>query len=170
MIELTAEQKQKVSEWIKKGDSLSDVQKKLATEFQITMTYMDVRFLVDDLGVALKDKEAPRKPAPAVPVAADAGLAAEDEDVEELAADGAGFEPPGAAGIGKAIVEVDRITKPGSLVSGTVVFGDGVKASWMLDAQGRLALAASKPGYRPSAEDIRAFQTELGKELQKRGF
>ena len=170
MIELTSEQKQKVSEWVARGDTLSDVQRNLASEFQLTMTYMDVRFLVDDLGVALKDKAVPRKPAPAAPGPADAEPAGTDADVDELAADGAGLEPPGTAGAGKAAVEVDRITNPGSLVSGSVTFGDGVKATWMLDAQGRLALAASRPGYKPSAEDIRAFQLELGKELQKRGF
>jgi hypothetical protein len=52
---LTPEQKQAVSAWIGAGDNLSTVQKKLADEFKISMTYRDVRFLVDDLNLELKD-------------------------------------------------------------------------------------------------------------------
>ena len=169
-MELTSEQKRIVADWVAKGDSLSDVQKKLESEFKIKLTYMDVRFLVDDLGAKLKDKEPAKK---AVPQDLQApgvmGPGAEEEpgdagnDLVELE------PPPGKAG-GRATVEVDRITKPGSVVSGSVTFGDGVKASWMVDMYGRLALSADKPGYRPGAEDVRAFQEALGKELRKRGF
>lgn len=52
---LTPDQKQAVTSWVAAGDSLSSVQKKLLDQFKITMTYMDVRFLVDDLNLALKD-------------------------------------------------------------------------------------------------------------------
>ena len=52
---LTPEQKQTVAGWVTEGDSLSVVQKKLLEEFKISMTYMDVRFLVDDLELTLKD-------------------------------------------------------------------------------------------------------------------
>jgi hypothetical protein len=78
---LTPEQKATVSSWIAAGDNLSAVQKKLREQFQVSMTYMDVRFLVDDLNLTLKDPTpkadasdvtkakippaAPAKPAPA---------------------------------------------------------------------------------------------------------
>ena len=52
---LTPEQKSTVATWVAAGDNLSAVQKKLLEEFKITMTYMDVRFLVDDLELTLKD-------------------------------------------------------------------------------------------------------------------
>ena len=52
---LTPEQTKAVSEWVSAGDSLSAIQKKLSEQFKISMTYMDVRFLVDDLNLALKD-------------------------------------------------------------------------------------------------------------------
>lgn len=52
---LTPEQQQAVSTWVAAGDNLSTIQKKLHDEFQISMTYRDVRFLVDDLNLALKD-------------------------------------------------------------------------------------------------------------------
>ena len=38
---------------------LSDVQKKINTDFGIVLTYMDVRFLVDDLDLTLIDPEQP---------------------------------------------------------------------------------------------------------------
>ena len=52
---LTPEQKQTVASWVAAGDNLSVVQKKLADQFKISLTYMDVRFLVDDLGLELKN-------------------------------------------------------------------------------------------------------------------
>jgi hypothetical protein len=52
---LTPEQKQAVASWVAAGDNLSAVQKKLSEQFQVSMTYRDVRFLVDDLNLELKD-------------------------------------------------------------------------------------------------------------------
>lgn len=52
---LSPEQKQAVAAWVAAGDNLSAVQKKLAEQFKVSMTYRDVRFLVDDLNLALKD-------------------------------------------------------------------------------------------------------------------
>jgi hypothetical protein len=65
---------------------------------------------------------------------------------------------------------VDTVTKPGTLVSGSVTFTDGQKASWYLDQMGRLGLAPQQQGYRPSPEDLEDFQFELQKELQKLGY
>jgi hypothetical protein len=169
-MELTSEQKKAVTDWVAKGDGLSEVQRKLASEFNITMTFMDVRFLVDDLGATLKNKQtAQPKAIPASPnddltTGAAAGAPADEEAVEDL-------PPPAADGvISNVKIDIDVIMKPGAIVSGTVVFSDGVKASWSLDTSGRLALSASKEGYRPGPDDVRAFQQELTKQLQKRGF
>ncbi|NBQ59291.1 MAG: hypothetical protein EBU32_13130, partial [Opitutaceae bacterium] len=52
---LTPAQKTTVATWIADGANLSAVQKKLRDEFKVSMTYMDVRFLVDDLNLTLKD-------------------------------------------------------------------------------------------------------------------
>ena len=52
---LTNEQKQAVASWVAAGDGLSAIQKKLSEQFQVSMTYRDVRFLVDDLNLELKD-------------------------------------------------------------------------------------------------------------------
>src|SRR3954465_913394 len=62
-------QKKKVAQWIEEGLKLGDIQKKLDQEFKLSMTYMEVRFLVDDLKLMPKDPppppKAPEKPAPA---------------------------------------------------------------------------------------------------------
>ncbi len=52
---LTPEQKQAVASWVAAGDNLSAVQKKLTEQFKLSLTYRDVRFLVDDLDLSLKD-------------------------------------------------------------------------------------------------------------------
>lgn len=52
---LSPEQKQTVAAWVAAGDSLAIIQKKLSEQLKVSMTYMDVRFLVDDLGLELKN-------------------------------------------------------------------------------------------------------------------
>lgn len=52
---LTPEQKKIVAAWVGDGDGLSMIQKKLIEQFQLSMTYRDVRFLVDDLNLDIKD-------------------------------------------------------------------------------------------------------------------
>jgi hypothetical protein len=186
---LTPEQKQAVAGWVAAGDNLSTVQKKLGEQFQITMTYRDVRFLVDDLILALKD------PAPKIdttdvskiPAAKPASGAARpgpgekkspgNETSNEAAAeveDELADEPLEnfPAGGGNVTVEVDKVTLlPGALASGSVTFSDGVTGKWVVDQYGRPGFTEiSKPGYRPSPEDGQAFMQELSAQLQRRGF
>ncbi len=158
-MELTEDQKAVVSKWVAEGCSLSEIQRRLTSEFELRPTFMDVRLLVLDLGLEINDGSGKRvepkkeEPLPAGPVAEDPGLE--------------GFDPPPAGGVS---VEVDRIMKPGALVSGSVLFSDGVKANWMLDQYGRLSLDAQQPGYRPSPEDVEAFQRALQEEVAKKGY
>lgn len=165
-MQLTEQQKDTVRQWAREGCGLSEIQKRLSSELGLSMTYMDVRFLALDLGLELQEKAAPRPPAKPADVkpgrakglAADAPLAGADAGLDD------------AADAPRLNVQVDRVTKPGSLASGSVVFSDGVTASWSVDQFGRLALAASKPGYRPSQDDLMAFQGELQEALARRGF
>jgi hypothetical protein len=161
-------QQQAVRAWIAGGAGLSEVQKRLQAEFNLAMTYMDVRLLALELGAEVQDKPEPRQSAkaPAAPAEAEApdgdGL---DDGEDEVAQ-----EVP-AGGGGRATVTLDRVVQAGALASGTVAFSDGVQAKWMLDQMGRLALtAAGKPGYRPSQEDVRAFQLELQRKLGSQGY
>ena len=135
-MELTDEQKAAVREWVGQGAELADIQRRLADEFGVTMTYMDVRLLLLDLDVQLKDKD-DEQPEEA-DEQSDAAPAADAPEPSEDTADGT------------VKVELDALVRPGAIVSGSVVFSDGVSAVWMLDQLGRLALEPSQPGYQPS--------------------
>ena len=52
-------QRQRVTAWVLQGAKLSEIQTRLAEEFKIKLTYMEVRFLVDDLGLVLKNPVQP---------------------------------------------------------------------------------------------------------------
>jgi hypothetical protein len=168
---LTPEQKAAVSTWVAAGDSLYTVQKKLSDEFKVSMTYMDVRFLVDDLNLQLKDP-APKADANDVGKAAPApekkGFIEKAKEKLGLGdnADAAADEADAAAGAVR--VAVDKVTLiPNAMASGTVTFSDGVTGKWVVDNQGRPGLMeVSQPGYRPSPADAQAFMQELSLALQ----
>jgi hypothetical protein len=181
---LTPEQKQAVTQWVTAGDNLSAVQKKLAEQFKLSLTYRDVRFLVDDLDLELKDKapkvdtsdvtKAAARPAAQSPSAEKKGFfdkakeklglgkneaeAGNDPALEEepIEEDLEDLAPAGASSV---TVTVDKVTLiPGAVASGSVTFSDGVTAKWIIDQYGRPGLTdVSKPGYRPSAADGQAF-------------
>ena len=197
---LTPEQKQAVASWIAAGDNLSVVQKKLAEEFKISLTYRDVRFLVDDLDLTLKDaapkadatdlsKAAPAAAATPAPAAEKKGffdkakeklgLGKTESADESLPADDPDLPPEDAfedelppAGAGAVKVEVDKVTLiPGAVASGSVTFSDGVTGKWIVDQYGRPGFTQiSQPGYRPSAADAQSFMQELSVALQKQGY
>jgi hypothetical protein len=149
-------QRSKVAEWIAQGLKLSEIQTRLASDFGLTLTYMDVRLLVDDLKLTPKDPEPPKPVVPPTPPTA---------AIPEVAA-----EPAAVPALGGVSVSVDQLTRPGSLVSGKVVFSDGQKAEWYMDQTGRLGLAPTTAGYRPPQEDVRQFQVALEAELSKLGL
>ncbi|HEY5041121.1 MAG TPA: hypothetical protein VIK53_03890 [Verrucomicrobiae bacterium] len=158
---LTEEQRKQVAEWIAQGAKLSEVQNRLAAEFGIKLTYMEARFLVDDLKLTPKDPEPPKVVAPPVsPTAANpAKLTVEKNPAPE------GTLP--ASGVS---VSVDQITKPGAIVSGKVNFSDGQTADWYLDQTGRLGVVPKQPGYKPSPADVQEFQLALQQEMAKLGY
>ena len=151
---LTEAQKQTVSEWIAAGAKLSELQSRLAGEFGLRLTYMEVRFLVDDLKLRLQDPEPPK---PATPPPTVPSPLAEPEAT------------PAPAG-GQVSVTVDKLARPGAMVSGGVTFSDGMSAEWYLDQTGRLGLVAKQQGYKPSPNDIQQFQAALEREMAKLGF
>ncbi len=158
-MELTAEQKQVVAGWVHDGAGLSDVQKRLKEEMGISMTYMDVRFLVIDLDVQLQEPEEEAVPEVEEVDAAVEALQDElDAAADELDGDGA------VSG------EVDALLRPGALVSGSVTFSDGVSATWLVDQMGRFGLEPSQPGYQPSQEDLMQLQTKLQEALSRMGY
>ena len=164
---LTPEQTAAVSSWVAAGDNLSVIQKKLREQFGVAITYMDVRFLVDDLNLQLKD--APKKVDASDVTKAQApkpDSAANTPGGDDLADQDAA---PAAGGVS---VDVDSVTLiPGALASGSVKFSDGVTGKWIIDHQGRPGFTEiSQPGYRPSKEDAQDFMRLLDAELQRRGM
>jgi hypothetical protein len=171
---LTPEQKKTVADWVAAGDGLYAIQKKLAEQLGISMTYMDVRFLVDDMDLKLKDP-VPKadasdvgKGAPAAPAPEKKGFL--DKAKEKLGiakSDDAEEEEPELPPSGIHIT-VDKVNlNPSALASGTVTFSDGVTGKWIVDPQGRPGLIdVSKTGYRPSPADAQAFMQELAAALQ----
>jgi len=197
---LTPEQQQIVASWVAAGDNLSEVQKKLSEQFKLSLTYRDVRFLVDDLDLSLKDAtpkvdasdvskaQAPRPGAPGAPAApekkgffdkakeklglgkADGEVAGEDPGDEADYPDEVGEEP--LPGGSGVTVAIDNVTLlPGAVASGTVTFSDGVTGKWLVDQYGRPGFTEiSHPGYRPTPADAQAFMAELTRALQQRGY
>ena len=65
---------------------------------------------------------------------------------------------------------LQRLARPGAVVSGKVTFSDGEQAEWYLDQSGRLAVIARQQGYKPPASDVQQFQLALEREMAKLGF
>ena len=171
-------QKDMVRQWAAEGAGLSEVQRRIKDEFGISMSYMDVRFLMLDLHADVKDKPEPKQATPSP--SKDVSTSSPDDDDGETSLedngdtvkptngqteDVDGYTPPDMDG-GNVKVELDRVVRAGAIASGSVTFSDGVTGSWYVDQMGRLGITkVSKPGYQPSREDIEAFQMELQAKL-----
>ena len=141
--QLTTEQTATLVQWASEGASMSDLQRRLKEDFGIGITYMETRMLVLDLGLVLLEAPKPVeiKPELTAPV------------------------PTGAVSL-----TMDHLAQPGALVSGRVTFSDGETGVWMLDQSGRPGLDPDTAGYRPTQEDIMAFQQQLRSLIQKSGL
>ena len=176
---LNDSQKDMVRQWAAEGAGLSEIQRRIKEEFGISMTYMDVRFMMLDLHADVKDKPEPKSAEEGTGKREQErgnGEAETDNDrqtdkpsngqtAEDDESEADGYTPPGMDG-GNVTVELDRVVRAGAIASGSVTFSDGVTGSWYVDQMGRLGLTkVSKPGYQPSREDIEAFQMELQTKL-----
>lgn len=179
-MKLDESQKNAVAQWVNDGATLSEVQTKIAENFGIKMTYMDVRFLVDDLDLELCDKAEPTPqettPEPPAgtppphpgqtPRGANPYAFADEDEVPAgtPAADAAAEE------VGKVSVTVDPVQQAGVIVGGGIRFSDGVRGRWLIDSTGRLGLDGLPQGYRPSQQDVAEVQVLLSQELRKLGY
>lgn len=159
-------QKQQIRSWLEQGLKLSEIQARLHSELGLHLTYMELRLLVDDLKLVPKDQEVPRpestltaQPAPPERGGLSKSGVAPSEKGEDTA--------PQTGGVR---VTVDSLPHPNALVSGTVTFSDGQKATWYVDQMGRLGLSPEQQGYRPAPGDLQLFQLKLQSELAKYGF
>lgn len=168
MAKLTADQQKTVAIWAAEGATLNDIQDRLKREFGLTLTYMDTRLLVMELGLKLQDKPKEKLPEPA-PATPPPGPAEDTMGDQDSSLDEAAF-PQEPASTGNVTLTLDVVTLPGTMVSGKATFSDGKTASWYLDQFGRLGLRAVEPGYQPPPADIPVFQKQLQRLLQQQGF
>ena len=153
---VTAEQLEMVRAWAAAGVDLNGIQKNLAAECGVHMTYMDVRFLLLDHGIEIAVPSAAPAPAPAEPASKPAA-----EPVEE--------EPAPVAGqVGRPVVTLDELMLPGTLISGKVQFSSGTKGGWQIDQMGRFAW--NSLDGQPTPEELQAFQFELTQILSRGGM
>lgn len=139
-MQLSSEQKGQLKLWLDEGMSLTEIYRKVSDEWKLPMTYMELRFLIDDLDLAFPESSIPEK-----------------ED-EMKSSEEAPQEPQLMHGVS---VSVDKVIRPGMLANGSVTFSDGVTAVWQLDQMGRIGLIPSQEGYKPSPEDVQEFQIAL---------
>ncbi len=141
--DLTPVQVEQIKVWASEGDQLANIQRKINSDFGISpsVTYLDTRFTLIDLGIELisPDEPEPKKP---------------EETKEKL--------------VPQEYVDatVDKIVRPGYLASGSVVFTDGMKATWGIDQMGKLNVDPQEPGYKVTDADTIAFQELLRDKLQ----
>jgi len=137
-----------VKDWVAEGAQMADVQKRLKDDFGFNATYMDTRFLSLDLALDFQvDEEEPEELTPDV---------VETPQVQKEAK----LDPSKSTGESVSAT-LDQVARPGSMVSGTVTFSDGMKGLWLIDEMGRPSIDPDQPGYEPSEADLVSFQEEL---------
>lgn len=151
---LTEDQVAQIRQWAEDGAQLPEVQKRLAADLNVKVTYMELRFLLDDLKIELKAPEPPPKPKEPEPDMA----AAEDDDDDD------GGPPSNVR------VTFSELVRPGMAVSGRVTFANGKVADWWVDRMGRLGLNPDDKEFRPTETEMMEFQRELQRAARKRGY
>ena len=165
-MDITDEQKNKITEWVRQGEDLSHIQSLLKDELNINITYVETRFLLADLGLEPGDEEEEEQEVTAEVEESSSPVDEADSPADDI--------PPPADqeidGGGNVAVTVDSLMKPGAVITGKVTFSDGEAASWLIDQMGQLRLDPETENYRPSAEDIQKFQMELQKAASSQGL
>ena len=154
MAKLSPEQQQQVESWAEAGANLNDIQSRLKAECGISMTYLDARMLMIEIGVRLKEK-VKEVPPPVAPDLAAVGADAKAEDWNS-----------GTPVDGQVSVTADEVPVAGAMASGKATFSDGKSAVWFVDQDGRLGLKAPDPAYQPPPGDIPVFEQQLDALLQ----
>lgn len=144
--QLSPEQIQSIRTWAEEGLDLNAIQKRLHEDLNIKLTFMDTRFLLQDLDIRISQPE----PEP------------EAEQPGELP----GTMPPPASLLGKTQVTVDEITPPHALMAGKVLFKSGAQGAWDIDRTGRINWDVTLG--EPTADDLREFETELQSVIRSR--
>ena len=135
--------KEIVSKLLQEGESLSEILKILDTEYKETMTFLELRLLASEIDDIDWTKDEEPDPSPEE-------KAKEEQDLEK-------------ENEGKTVIEVNKLTRPGVAMHGSVKFASGASAEWVLDQTGRLGLEKTEGTATP--EDLQEFQKELQESL-----
>ena len=144
--QLSPEQVRSIRDWAEEGLDLNAIQKWLHEDLGIKLTFMDTRFLLQDLDIQI------RQPEP--------------EPQAEQPAELSGAAAPPASLLGKTQVTVDEITPPHALMAGKILFRSGAQGVWDIDRTGRINWDATLG--EPTADDLREFETELQSVIRSR--
>lgn len=138
-----------VRRWAGYGIDLNGIQKNLAAECGVHLTYMDVRFLLLDHGIEIARPQAKPAPEPAAPARTAAAEPPAPRQAE-TAAPGAAVQPT---------VTVDDLQLPGTLISGKCSFPSGTNGSWQIDQMGRFGW--TELSGTPTPAELQAFEMQL---------
>jgi len=156
-----------IAENLSKGLPLSDIHKLLFDEHKVKITFMELRLLASELENIDWEKFSPKKAEPEKTPEEDAEPI-DDECLEEDAEDSESPAENAGQVRGNTSLEVNKIARPGAILSGSVQFGSGASAEWVLDQLGRIALSNAKG--KPDEQDIKEFQVELQKAVSGGGY
>lgn len=157
-----------IKESLESGNSLSDVQKELAEEHNVRLTYLELRMIAAELDIDWEklEKKAEVEESPEdIPEAVDEEQIDEESEVEEEVAAVSSDEDAEAVSSGNTKVSVNKLIRPGAAISGDVEFSSGAKGEWYVDNLGRLGFNPAEGSSNPTPEDIQEFQVELQKAL-----
>ena len=166
---LSEEQIATIQSWADAGAGLSDIQARLSEEMDVKVTYMEMRFLVDDIGIQFQPEPDPE---PEEKEESETDQANQEDNAPDSPSPGNDLLGENDQASGSVTVTVDQVQRPGAIISGQVTFSGGQSASWFLDEMGRLGMDPrdEDDNFQPSESDLMAFQEELQKVIKESGF
>ncbi len=155
------ELKKIVSEYLNQGISLSDILKKLDTDHAYKTSFMELRLLAASLeDIKWESLPGEKSAKAAVKEKSASGdvehIEEDDEEEKEISSDKSEWSQG-------TVVEINKLVRPGSVLSGSVKFASGASAEWVLDQAGRLMFEKAKG--KPTQEDLKEFQMELQRKI-----
>jgi len=159
---LSDDQISTIKAWAESGDVLADIQKKLNDDMEVKVTYLETRFLLEDLKIELLPEPVPEPEAEEEPEGASS-----EADGEAIPGDPESDKIPAED---EAAVTIDKLLRPGALVSGKVTFAGGNSAAWWLDQMGQLGMDPVGEEFKPNEAQMMSFQKELQAAIQQSGL
>jgi len=166
-MDFTDEQISTLKESAENGAQLNELQSIIQDTFGKSITYMETRFLISDLGIEISSQTPETEsavPSTDFSVNSEPSINLEEQGLHNEDTDLHNEEEILDSGVS---ISIDDSPEPGTLLSGTVIWSDGEKAQWLIDETGGLDMKTEDPNYQPSNSDIESFQTNLREMIDK---